>query len=401
MTHQLMPVAGRQDENILRQRTGGNDADTLGSQVPVSVTLSTRPDPDTIRAWDRLVSNTPRSDVAQLSAWSNLRRQVGFRPLYLLARQDGRLVGGALVLQRRLPAAGALGYVPYGPVIAAGEPRSAAAWALSTGLADLGHRHLSGLFVQPPHGADDISDELVQRGFRPSAAGITPAASIAIDLTRDVEDIRNGLTKSNRRSIRSSAARGITVRFGGERDLPLIADLLAHTAAHQHFDPLSLDYIRTMYRELEPGGHVQVFIAEMGGTPVAVELFTGCGGVLKARLTGMDRSGPAGKSGAATTLEWHAIVWAKANGYHTFDCGGLAAEAVDTIRAGGTDLASRLAGPDFFKASFGGQPFRYPLQVELITSPLVRIGYDLARHCPAGGKLVATVRRIMRGGADQ
>lgn len=401
MTHQLTPAASLQNKNILRLRTAGNNADTAESQVPVAVTLSTRPGPDTIRAWDRLVRDTPRSDVAQLSAWSNLRRLAGFRPRYVLARQGGRLVGGALVLQRRLPVVGELGYVPYGPVIAAGEPRAAPARALSTALADLGHRHLSGLFVQPPHGADDISNELVRRGFRPSVAGIAPAASIAIDLTRDVEDIRNGLTKSNRRSISSSAARGITVRLGGERDLPQVADLLARTAAHQHFDPLSLDYIRTMYRELSPGDHIKVFIAELGGASSAVELFTGCGGVLTSRLTGTDRSGPARKSGAAAALEWHAIVWAKSNGYHTIDFGGLAANAVDTIRAGEADLASHLAGPDFFKASFGGQPFHYPLPVELISSPLVRISYDLARHYPAGGKLVATVRRTMRGGADQ
>ncbi|MGH3804160.1 MAG: GNAT family N-acetyltransferase, partial [Pseudonocardiaceae bacterium] len=175
----------------------------------VSVTSSNRPDPDTIRAWDHLVSHTPHSDVAQLSAWSAVRRQAGFVPRYVLARRAGRLVGGALVLQRRLPVLGALGYVPNGPVIAPGAGRSAVAHAVSTALADLGHRHLSGLFVQPPDRADDISDHLLRLGFRPSVAGIAPAASIRIDLTRDVEDLRNGLTSSNRRRTRTWADRGI------------------------------------------------------------------------------------------------------------------------------------------------------------------------------------------------
>ncbi len=66
----------------------------------VSVTSSNRPGPDTIHAWDHLASHTPRSDVAQLSAWSVVRRQANFVPRYVLARRAGRLGGGALVLQR-------------------------------------------------------------------------------------------------------------------------------------------------------------------------------------------------------------------------------------------------------------------------------------------------------------
>lgn len=370
-------------------------------QDAVSVTLYTEPDPDTIHAWDHLVRDTPSSDVTQLSAWSSVRRQAGFLPLYLLARHGGRLVGGALVLQRQVPLLGLVGYLPYGPVIAAGEARAATVSALSAALAHLGHRHLGSLFVQPPEGGDDVSDQLLARGFRRSTAGIAPQTSIRVDLNRDVEELRNRLTKTNRRSIRSSAARGVTVRIGCERDLPVVADLLARTAAHQHFDPPSLEYLATLYRELHPGDHVKVCIAELGGVPAAAELFTGCGGVLKSRLTGMQRCGPARKSGAVAAIDWHAILWAKANGYHTFDFGGLAADAVDTIRAGGGNLASRLAGPDFFKASFGGQPFRYPIPVELISSPLVRVGYDLARRSPAGSRLVETVKRALRAGGGE
>lgn len=368
------------------------------SSRTVSATVFTQPDPGTIQAWDRLVTDTPYSDVAQLSAWSNVRRQAGFLPLYVLARRAGRLVGGALVLQRRLPVLGVVGYLPYGPLIATGQNRSVVGHAVSAALADLGHRHLGSLFVQPPAGADDVSDQLAALGFRPSAAGIAPNASIRIDLTRDVEKIHHAMTKTNRRCTRKAAERGVAVRLGGERDLPVLAELLAHTAAHQRFDPLALDYIAALYRELSPGGHVTVFIAEVAGTPAAVELFTGCGGVLKSRLTGTQRSGPARQSGAAVVLAWQAILWAKAHGYHTVDLGGLAAEAVDTIRAGGADLASRLAGPDFFKASFGGQPFHYPPARELISSPMLRICYDLSRRSAAGGKVVARAKRLMRNG---
>ncbi len=367
----------------------------------VSVTSSNRPGPDTIRAWDHLVSHTPCSDVAQLSAWSAVRRKAGFVPRYVLARRAGLLVGGALVLQRRLPVLGAVGYISNGPVIAPGAGSCAVAHAVSTALADLGRRHLSGLFVQPPDRADGISDHLLGLGFRPSEAGIAPAASIRIDLTRDVEALRNGLTTSNRRRTRTWADRGVAVRLGCERDLPMVADLLACTAAHQQFDPPSLDYLRTLYRELDRGDHVQIFIAELDGVASVAELFTGCGGVLTSRLTGMQRDDQVKKSAAAAAVIWHAILWAKSNGYHTFDFGGFPVDAVDMIRDGDGGGASGLTGPEVFKVSFGGQPFRYPPAVELLSSRVLRTGYDLSRRSEVGGKLVATARRLLQGRASK
>jgi lipid II:glycine glycyltransferase (peptidoglycan interpeptide bridge formation enzyme) len=345
-----------------------------------------------------LVSHTPGSDVAQLSAWSAVRWQAGFLPCYLLARRTGQLVGGALLLQRRLPVLGVVGYVPHGPVIATRTGRAAVAQAMSTALADLGRRRLSGLFIQPPDGADDISDHLLQLGFRTSVAGIAPAASIRIDLTRDIEDIRNGLSSSNRRRTRACAERGVTVRLGSKRDLALVADLLACTAAHQHFDPLSLDYLHTLYRELNRHGHVHILIAELDGVPAVAHLFTGCGGVLTSRLTGMQRHDSVKKSGAAAAVIWQAILWAKDNGYHTFDFGGIPVDAVDTIRNGDSSLTSRLTGPTMFKASFGGQPFRYPPAVELLSSLLLRTCYDLSRRSTIGDEAMAMAKRLMRGG---
>ncbi|MGH3796299.1 MAG: lipid II:glycine glycyltransferase FemX [Pseudonocardiaceae bacterium] len=335
MAHQLPSAAGREDRDQVRLRSTTGCSQRQGT---VSVTLFTQPGPDTIRAWDRLVDDTPGGDVTQLSAWPGVRRRAGFLPLYLLAWQDDRLVGGALVLQRHVPTHGLVGYLQHGPMIATWGPRAATVHALSTALAELGRRHLAGLIVAPPEGADDVSDRFLELGFRPSAAGIAPESSTRIDLAPDVEDLRDGLTTSTRRGAGNRADRDVTVRLGCERDLPVLTDLLAHDAEHQH---VSLDYLATLYQELAPGAHVQVLIAELDGVVVAAELFTVCGGVLKARLKGIQHSGPARRSGADATLEWHAMLWAKAKGCHTFDHGGL-------------------------PASFGGRPFHYPAQVELI-----------------------------------
>ncbi len=159
-----------------------------------------------------------------------------------------------------------------------------------------------------------------------------------------------------------------------------------------------MPYLRTLYDELYPGGHATVFVAELDGVPVAAELLTGCGGALRSRLTGMDRSGPARKVGAIAALTWHAMLWAKAGGYHTLDLGGLSSDGLDALRAGHRDLADRMTGPEYFKASFGGRPVRYPQPVELIPSPVVRAGYDLARRSELGMKAVAAGKQLLRAG---
>ncbi|TWF78995.1 lipid II:glycine glycyltransferase (peptidoglycan interpeptide bridge formation enzyme) [Pseudonocardia hierapolitana] len=365
---------------------------------PVVLTAGANPGRAAVQEWDRLVDRTPGSDVAQLSAWARIRRAAGFRPLYVFARQEGRLVGGALVLERRLPLIGPIGYVSNGPVVAAGVPRGPVVDVLAAALDSLARTRLRVLFVQPPVGASDVSAELLTRGFRHSESGIAPAASIRIDLTRDIEDLRSGLSRSNRRRSRIWAERGVTVRVGSVDDVPVVAELIARTSEHQHFEPLSLDYIRTLYRELDDDQHVAVFVAEIDGTPAAALLCTPCHDVLRERLRGMDRSDRARKEGVSAATVWHAMLWAKANGYHTYDVGGITADAARILMDGNSDPTSHLTGAQLFKTSFGGEVFLYTEQVERISPALLRLAYDFMKRSRTGGRFLEIVKRTLRGG---
>ncbi len=356
------------------------------------------PIPSVLGAWDRLVDNTAGTDVTQLTAWARLRARVGYSPLYLLAFDAGELVGGAQIMHRRVPVVGSVGYLPYGPVIAtAAADRSGICRALGSGLAALGRRRLRMLFVQPPEGADDLSRELLARGFRASSAGIAPSGSIRIDLTATEEEIRRRFARRLRSWPAKWAPRGVTVRVGDSRDIPLLAALMAHSGRHQDYQPLPIDYIETMYAELAATEQAALFVGEVRGEPVAADLVTVCGAMVRGRLAGFDRTGEAAHLSVPAAIRWEIIRWAKARGYRWYDLGGLHEEALRALLAGECRHSDSWPSSDQTKVAFGGSPFRYPSAVEMINSAPVRTAYDFSRRWAGGRRLVARATRRFRG----
>lgn len=361
-------------------------------------TVIDRPGAARLRAWDALVRSCPLSDVAQLSGWATIRAQVGYRSRYVFVEQAGDLVAGAQVLVRRLPLLGEIGYVPYGPLVAAAAAgRADVADAVAAGLRDLA-ASTRALFVQPPEGGEDVAAALRRTGFRPSAAEVAPAASVHVDLTVDEESLRAGLSRRLQRWTRTWEQRGVTVRPGSADDLPLLAALLAQTAEHQGFVPFGLDYLRGMHRELAADEHLLSFVGEVEGRPVAMSLLTGCGSVLRARLVGLDRDDEAARLNVSAAVYWTAMRWAKEQGYSWFDFGGLLPSSVPALLGPDAPRLDDLAGPDRYKIRFGGEPFLFPPPLELIPSTAVRRAYDVARGSTAGSRLLDAAQRMARAG---
>jgi lipid II:glycine glycyltransferase (peptidoglycan interpeptide bridge formation enzyme) len=365
----------------------------------LTMVVTSAPEPELRAAWDDLVERTAGSDVAQLSGWATLRKQAGYQPLYLLATSGPWLLGGGLVLRRKVRGVGRVGYLPYGPVLSEDLviTRPVVRHQLVEALSSVARSHAA-LFVQPPDGGDDIALELLQKGFRFSQAGIAPAATMRVDLTQTEEELLANLNRRLRTWTRQWPQRGVKVRVGDERDIPVLSRLAEQTAWFQGFSPFPEGYLETIYHELSAGGHVVLLIGELAGEPVAAELITGAGGVLKSRITGMDRtSQDASKLNVASAMIWEAISWGRANGYRAFDFGGLRPESVEALRRPGPVDQDALAGPDLFKTKFGAEVWVYPPAVEMIHSRTVRTGYDLLRRADSGQKLITFVRESLRG----
>lgn len=348
--------------------------------------------------WDVRVGRYAGADVTQLSGWGRLRSAAGFEPSYLLAFHGPTLVGGAQLLRRRLPLVGEIAYLPYGPLVFTARHRAKVREALCRALRDMTLLDLRALFVQPPDGGEDISEQLLGLGFSPSEAGIAPRCSIHLDLTRSIEELRAALGKKLRRWERRWPDRGVEVRIGDEVDLPMLARLHACTAERRGFTPLSEEYLGRLYRELAPSGSARLFMGEIDGDAVAAALTTGCGGVLKTRISGFDRGSDTTELRVPAAVRWSAIQWAKHEGYRWFDFGGLSEASTALLLSGEPVDPARIAGPDQFKLSFGGQAYRFPQAVELIGSTTMRHVYHLAQRLPGGSQAVLAAKAALRGG---
>lgn len=382
-------------------RVGGAPSieETAAGRMPIEVRVHTGADHELLRRWDRLVRTTPGTDVTQLSVWGRLRGEAGYTATHLLAFAGDRLLGGAQVLCRRVGALGAIGYVPYGPLLDVDvDPRlrAAAVEALCSELNRFARAHLRMLLVQPPEGAEAVSATLLELGFRPSDAQVAPPGSIRIDLTEDLALVRSRFGKRLRYWTNQWGPHGVEVRAGGHADLALLIDLGSANALHQGYRPLPAHYVETLYEQLAATGDAVLFVAELHGHPVAVDLMTCCGETIRGRLSGFDRSAAAARVSAPAAARWAAIGWAKAAGYRWFDFGGLDPRTLQALSGTGP-VQGDVASCDQPKLTFGGTVFRYPQAVELVRPALARASLDLLSRTNTGARMLGGARDRMRG----
>lgn len=366
------------------------DATAAGAALPQ------RGDPAPPASWDAFVASAPGGDLIQSTGWAAAKHPLGFEAHRMMVRDDdGRIVGGAQLLLRRLGPIGAVGYIARGPLLLAGaDDRSAPVLAeIERAARRLAVRHL---IVQPPAGGGAMVEALAARGYTADALEVAPGATLMLDLTADAGRLLADMSSSARRSIRQAERRGVVVRYGGEADLPDFLRLHAATAARRGFAPMSMAYLRHHWRALHARDGVRLIFACHEGTAFAAVWLTAFADTVTARLSGWTGEWPHLHGSAA--CEWEAIRWAKQAGYRLYDFGGVDRAFAQAMLAGEPLPETMLRSPSGYKASFGGRAELYPGAWQRTPNPFVR---PVVRAVMAGlghsQRLRGCVERLRKG----
>jgi peptidoglycan pentaglycine glycine transferase (the first glycine) len=369
------------------RRLGQRPAAEVGYRVSVS---DQTPDP----AWDEFLARTPGGDHAQTSLTAELRALLGWRVARVVVRRAGLIVGGAQLLLRSLPFAGAFGYVPRGPLCALDDPVLARLTvdALRGAARERGVQYL---IVQPPLGGEAVAGELVARGFRPTWLEPQPAHAVLIDLGRGLDDLLGGMRGKTRYNLRLGQRKGVTVREGTERDLDTFYQLLLATSQRQRFPVQSREYFDAMWRIFAPPGYLKLFLAEHEGRALSAALTIPFGDTVTYKRGAW--SGHLGNLHANEAMHWAAIGWARAQGYRYYDLEGIDPQIARGVACGEVEVGSLPQSVTSFKLGFGGRVVLSPGNYDYVFNPLLRQAYTTISPRLAGWPLMAKVENAVRG----
>jgi len=210
--------------------------------------------------WDRALLRQPSAGLLQSWHWGELQARFGWR-IERLAFDDGE--GGVCSLQLSsgvLPGT-TIAYVPRGPVVAAGAGQAALEAIESKTRAD------TVLRIEPPAPPEDPWVALLEgRAFRPGPA-VQPEATLQLDLTPELESLREGFKPKTRYNLSLAERRGVAVRTS--RDVRTFAALSAQTARRQGISLPGAPYYQAALETFEADDGVRLYLAEHEQRPLA------------------------------------------------------------------------------------------------------------------------------------
>lgn len=380
-----------QNNAPLRRLDRDQDLDAalkVGYQVRVSQATE---DPE----WDAFLAHTPGGHHVQTSLWAQVKALLGWQAVRVVVTQGELIVAGAQLLMRPLPLAGAIGYVPKGPLCALEDPMLARLVIDELHQVAKAH-HSQCLVVQPPDNCKALADWLPRWGFKPSSLNVAPIATVLIDLSKDLDDILAQMGKNTRYGIRRSLREGLTVREGTEGDLPTFYRILAAVGQRQQFSPGPEEYFVEMWRVLRPRGHIKLFLVECEGEAVSAHLVVPFGDTVVAKRGGW--SGHRGRCCPNEMLEWATIKWAKSQGYRYYDLEGIDVRAARAIVRGEPLPHSLQQTPTSFKCGFGGQVTLFPGAYDCVYNPFLRWAYNAVFPKSAGWSVMKNALNRLRTG---
>lgn len=320
--------------------------------------------------WNILLRALPTAHILQTWEWGDFKQiTTGWTPQrFAYQNEAGQIVAAASVLTRRIGLL-SVKYVPKGPALNYAD--SMVREAVLDHLQSLG-KNAIWLKIDPdqplatgipadetpdPNRPDiynpagvDLRESLTRRGWRFSADQVQFRNTLILDLTQSEDDLLKQMNQGTRRKIRQAEKAGVIVRSADldDGDLKILYDLYVETGSRQGFLIRPLDYYREAWLKFTRAGLGHGLIAEVEGEAVAgIVLFHFGRKVWYFYGMSSEHQREAQPNYA---LQWHAICWAKAQGYALYDWWGAPDHFLES---------DPMWGVYRFKDGFGGQVVRH------------------------------------------
>ena len=324
--------------------------------------------------WDDFLRNTPCGQYQQSSLWAEFKAGEGWNQHRVVITGADGITGGFQILwKKRGPIR--IGYVSKGPVADPKLPalRPGLTRLLAQTVRDLG---LDALIAQTPDEAptdDDAGEET--SGFIQSNPMDVIEATYLVDVTADMETVRQRMYRTLRQGVRKARERGMVVRPGTEADLPLFFTLMSATCRRQNSapNPPSLDSLRRLWHVFMRNGSIEMAFAHHDGRDVAGRINLNFGHRVTQWKKGWD----------GTHHDWHpnelladhALEWAHVHGYHLCDFSAINRHTAVHIMAGRPIDASMARSRDMFNLRLGGFPRLLPRARLFLPNSILRWAY--------------------------
>ncbi|MFN2272699.1 MAG: lipid II:glycine glycyltransferase FemX [Anaerolineae bacterium] len=328
--------------------------------------------------WDRFIATCPNGHVLQTTPWGTLKSQFGWSAERVGLAHEGKLVAGAQILYRRLPAGlGCLAYVPKGPIVDWED--EAQVEQLMVVLDRAAHAQGTiALTIEPDLPDGDAHGKRVQAlGFSPSPLGsVQPRRTIVVDITPDEDAVLAAMKQKTRYNVRLAARKGVTVREAAQADLPIFHALMAATGERDAFGVHTPAYYETAYHLFVPRGWARLLLAEAEGEAVAAVMVF----ALPPRAWYFyGASSDTHREKMPTyLLQWEAMRWAKSLGCTTYDLYGVPDDDEEELEAQFSQRSDGLWGVYRFKRGFGGKLVRSAGAWDRVYAPVRYRLYQMA-----------------------
>jgi len=327
--------------------------------------------------WDLFVKRHPMGNVHQCSAWGEFQSKVPARGKFwivVLEDDEGKIVGGSLVVRYGLAKGFCWFYMPRGPLLDFESlDLNYEMGLLFTALKPLAEEEKAVfLRIDPP--LVKLPELKYQRpaAFKDIKHGFQPKTTLILDLKDTEEEILAQMKPKGRYNIRLAEKKGVTVKcYTGEDEVPdevidAFYSIFEETTIRDGFKGHKRDFYADMIKTLLPAGVGKLYVAEYEGRIIAGMITTH---FLDTTIYYYGASSNLDRNVMAPyLLQWTAIRDAKASGFKFYDFLGIA-----------TDDSPKdpWHGITQFKTKFGGHRVDYMPAMEMSFNPVMYFLYKL------------------------